>query len=79
MTGGYVYRGRAIRGLVGRYVFGDYCSGEVWSARVARGRATDVRKEPVEVLQLVSFAEDAEGELYAVSLAGDVHRFVPAR
>ena len=33
VTGGYVYRGTAIPALVGYYVFGDYCSGEIFAIR----------------------------------------------
>ena len=64
VTGGYVYRGRAVSGAAGRYFFGDYCSGIVWSLRVQDGRATDVRREPFRVMSLTSFGEDAAGELY---------------
>jgi glucose/arabinose dehydrogenase len=78
ITGGYVYRGDDVPQLAGRYVFGDYCSGEVWTVRVVNGRAADLRKEPVEVPSLVSFAEDADGELYAISLLGAIHRLVGA-
>ena len=31
ITGGEVYRGNAIPGLSGHYVFGDYCSGKIWT------------------------------------------------
>jgi len=74
VTGGYVYRGKALPGLRGRYLFGDYCSGEIWSLVVSGGQATDVRKEPISVPSLSSFGEDANGELYAVSLNGPVYR-----
>ena len=75
VTGGYVYRGSAIPHLRGRYLFGDFCSNEVWSLQMQNGRAVDVRKEPVEVPAIVSFGEDATGELYAVALAdGIVYR-----
>ena len=47
VTGGYVYRGKAVRAAVGRYFFGDYCSGTIWSFRIANGKATDVRREPI--------------------------------
>jgi hypothetical protein len=74
ITGGYVYRG-PVRRLRGRYVFGDYCSGRIWSVVLRNGRATGRRLEPVRVPSLASFAEDARGELYAVSLLGRVYRF----
>ena len=74
VTGGYVYRGTAVRRLVGRYVFGDYCSGTIWSLP-ARGGA--LRVERVRVPQLTSFGESLSGaQLYAVSQAGTVYRFV---
>ena len=75
IVGGYVYRGRAVRSLRGRYVYGDYCSGRIWSVRLAGGRATGNRVEPVRVPSLVSFGVDAAGELYAVSVRGTVYRF----
>ena len=74
IIGGYVYRGRVAR-LRGRYVFGDYCSGRIWSVRIANGRASGLRLEPVKLPQLNSFGEDGAGELYAVSLGGGLYRF----
>ena len=73
ITGGFVYRGKAVPRLTGRYVFGDYCSGTVWSI-AARGGA--LRREPVSVPQLTSFGESLSGAtLYAVSGAGTIYRF----
>ncbi|MGI8974830.1 MAG: PQQ-dependent sugar dehydrogenase, partial [Gaiella sp.] len=72
VTGGYVYRGSAVPRLAGRYVYGDYCSGKIWSLPV-RGGAP--RVEPVEVPSLVSFGVDLRGELYAVSQSGTIFRF----
>jgi len=73
ITGGFVYRGRAVPRLAGRYVFGDYCSGTIWSIP-ARGGA--MRKEPVHVPELTSFGESLDGQtLYAVSGAGTIYRF----
>jgi glucose/arabinose dehydrogenase len=74
ITGGFVYRGSAVPGLAGRYLYGDYCSGTVWSLRVAGGEAADVRREQIVVPQLTSFGEDADGELYLVSQLGSVYR-----
>ena len=42
ITGGYVYRGAAVPAAAGRYFYGDYCSGTVWSLKlVGRGRPAD--------------------------------------
>jgi glucose/arabinose dehydrogenase len=74
VTGGFVYRGRSRPDLVGRYFYGDYCSGTVWSLRIADGKATDVRREAFRIPGLTSFGEDARGGLYAVSADGVVYR-----
>jgi glucose/arabinose dehydrogenase len=74
VTGGYVYRGRARAADRGRYVFGDYCSGTVWSFRISSGEARDVRTESFRVGSLTSFGEDARGELYATSAEGTIYR-----
>ena len=74
IVGGYVYRGRVLR-LRDRYVFGDYCSGRIWSVRITGGQISRRRLEPVKLPGLVSFGEDLAGELYAVSIRGSVYRF----
>ena len=68
ITGGYVYRGKAVPAAVGRYFYGDYCSGIIWSFRISAGKAVDLRKEPFELKGLSSFGEDAAGELYLMSV-----------
>ena len=73
VTGGYVYRGRAVPAAIGRYFFGDWCSGTIWSLRVEGGRAVELRRE-ARVSRLTSFGEDAAGELYAVSGGGRIYR-----
>jgi len=74
VTGGYVYRGRAVGGASGRYFYGDYCSGIVWSLRVQDGRAADTRREPFRVSSLTSFGEDAAGELYFATGNGRIFK-----
>ena len=74
VTGGFVYRGTARRDLQGRYFYGDYCSGTVWSLRVEGGKAVDVRREPFNVPALTSFGEDSAGGLYAVSHRGTISK-----
>jgi glucose/arabinose dehydrogenase len=74
VTGGYVYRGRAVPAARGRYFYGDFCSGIVWSVRQRGGKAVGLRRERFKVPGLSSFGEDASGELYLVSLNGSIFR-----
>jgi glucose/arabinose dehydrogenase len=74
VTGGYVYRGSEVPGLRGRYVYGDVCSGILWTLRAGAARADDVRREDEKLEQVSSFGEDRRGELYAISLSGSVSR-----
>ena len=53
VTGGVVYVGAALPRLSRRYVYGDFCSGMLWSLRAAPGKgATDVRREAARIPQL---------------------------
>ena len=74
VSGGYVYRGASVAAAQGRYFYGDYCSGRIWSLRIAAGKATDVRQESFRVNSLTSWGEDARGELYAVSGGGTIYK-----
>lgn len=79
VTGGYVYRGSAVPSLVGRYLLADYCGGWVRSLGHNAGVVTDVVDHSVAFGTLsgvVSFGEDAAGEIYVVSLAGSIYRVV---
>ena len=60
--------------LAGRYVYGDFVKGEIRSARLAAGRASDDRDTGLNVGGLSSFGEDGRGRVYAVSLYGSVYR-----
>ncbi len=77
VTGGFVYRGEAVPALRGAYVFGDFCTGALEALAPRPGRAPLHRELGPVVPSLASFGEDAEGELYALSLAGPVYRLVP--
>jgi glucose/arabinose dehydrogenase len=74
VTGGFVYRGKARPDLAGRYFYGDYCSGTIWSFRMRHWRLTGWRQEPFKIPGLTSFGEDARGGLYAVSQSGTLYR-----
>ena len=74
VVGGFVYRGARLPTLRGRYFYGDYCAGTIWSLRVVDGKAAGVRQHRFRVPQLTSFGEDARGELLLVSHAGAIYR-----
>ena len=76
VTGGYVYRG-SNAALRGRYIYGDYCSGNIWSFKIAGGKATGLRRERFRIASVSSFGQDNAGELYGVSHGGTIYRLTP--
>jgi hypothetical protein len=74
ITGGYVYRGRAIPDLVGAYLYGDFCVSRVIAAKQQNGQLSERRELGLDVSSLTTFGEDPDGELYTVSRDGTVSR-----
>lgn len=89
VTGGYVYRG-PVASLAGQYVFADFISGNIWtvpfsslavgqtlpSSRFAR-RNEDFAPDAGTLNQIASFGEDSAGNLFLVSLGGDIFMVRP--
>ncbi len=74
ISGGFVYRGQAVQAARGRYFYGDYCTGIVWSFRVGEhGRASKAVVSG-HVPSVSGFGVDGNGELYATSLAGKLYK-----
>jgi hypothetical protein len=69
ITGGYVYRGSRNVLPAGRYVYGDFCSGEIFT-----WDGTAQRLLLDTSLSISSFGEDDDGEIYVVALNGSVSR-----
>lgn len=67
VTGGFVYRGSTIPSMLGTYVYGDYCSGEIWGLRYDGVRVTEQALLADLGGALSSFAVDLQGEIYALS------------
>jgi glucose/arabinose dehydrogenase len=79
VTGGVVYAGSRLAALGRRYVYGDFCSGSLWTLEgTPDGRATDVRREQAKVPGLTHIGTDDEGELVFASGNGVLYRAVPA-
>ena len=82
ITGGIVYRGKAIPELDGVYFYADYCTSIIRSLRWSKAGVRDnwrwrAALDPdEEVRQISSFGSDHDGEMYVVSLEGDIFKLV---
>ncbi|MCB1625395.1 MAG: PQQ-dependent sugar dehydrogenase [Pseudomonadales bacterium] len=77
ITGGYVYRGSLIPSLVGQFVFGDFNTGRLWHlARDTAPTLTITDGGLATNLQISSFGQGVDGELYVVHYGGTLHRLV---
>jgi glucose/arabinose dehydrogenase len=77
ITGGVVVRGGRVSRLRDRYIYGDYCSGTVWT--VSAGEPREPRREGVTVEDLVSIDAAPDGTVFLTSLSGSVERVVTGR
>ena len=68
VTGGYVYRGQNIPGLIGKYIYGDYCQKTVWSLDIADTSNQSILTAPGRI---VSFGVDQSSELYVLTFNPD--------
>ncbi len=74
VIGGIVVRDRKLPALRGRYIFNDFCNGEIRSFKPRTGRVGSARASGLAGNQISSFAESAGGAVYASSLSGPVYR-----
>lgn len=79
VTGGHVYRGRAVPGLCGVYLYADYGTGRLWGLRYRDGHAQAIRRLLDTGLHISSFGQDSDGEVYVIDLDGGILRVAPAR
>ncbi len=78
VTGGFVYRGTELADLQGVYIYGDFCSGNIWGLRTGSADAVD----PGSAGQLIgaangqisSFGEDSAGNIFVIMFQGQIHR-----
>tara|TARA_S200000501_G_C20797934_1_gene732678 strand:- start:158 stop:1348 length:1191 start_codon:yes stop_codon:yes gene_type:complete len=84
VTGGYVYRGKENSELWGTYIFGDYCTGKIWSFKLIDGKPVNfknlrsvIKKYSADVPTFISsFGVDHSGELYVVDYLGAIYKFI---
>ncbi len=77
ITGGRVYRGSAISGRIGEYIYADYGSGRIWALR-SDGQGGYINELLLdESSGPVAFAADADGELYFANINnGRIYKLV---
>jgi glucose/arabinose dehydrogenase len=76
ITGGYVYRGAAIPGLSGHYLYSDYCNRYIKSFRYSNGTAVDQKDWGITSPgNVTSFGTDFAGELYVIG-GSTIYRIV---
>ena len=71
VTGGFVYRGKALPALRGAYLYADYCSGTIWGLASKSGGGYEKPRTLLKTdLRISSFGEGADGELYVLDHGG---------
>ena len=74
VTGGHVYRGAALMPLAGRYVFADFVSGNIFNIDAAAQPTLVLGGGFASGLNISSFGEGIDGELYVVHYGGELYR-----
>lgn len=74
VTGGYMYRGTANPALYGNYFFADFCFGTIWGLFPIGGVWNKTTVASQTLMQITSFGEDVNGELYVLDRRGGIYR-----
>ncbi|TNF84960.1 MAG: hypothetical protein EP301_10370, partial [Gammaproteobacteria bacterium] len=76
VIGGYVYRGTRVPSLQGRYVYGDYVSGNIWALDWEAGSASVTANELIaNTGGVTSFGEDTSADVHVVTGGGTLYQF----
>lgn len=81
ITGGYVYQGKSVPALVGKYLFADFTSGRVWAIDLpeqSTGDAGDAWALGRWSMLPSTFGKAADGEVYLADFGeGTIYKFQP--
>ena len=78
VIGGYVYHGSRLPALASAYIYADFCSGKVWALRYDGESVTEQALLVESGLNITSFGEDREGNLYVLSQREGIYRLLPS-
>ena len=78
VIGGFVYRGSGISWLSGVYVYGDFCTGEIFGLRRDGGDVINQLLADTDH-RIASFGEDGDGELYVLTQGEGILRLVESQ
>ena len=84
ITGGYVYRGNELVDMDGRYIFGDYCTGKIWSIMISNNKYIDLENHTDSIMKslgkkefyLSSFGQNNKGEIFIIDYNGTIYKLV---
>src|SRR5262249_11741341 len=75
VIGGYVYRGACFPDLQGTYFYADAYTDQIWTLDAGAASPSPVELDYTPSVDFItSFGEDADGELYVVTLGGSLYR-----
>jgi uncharacterized repeat protein (TIGR03806 family) len=78
LIGGYVYRGTALPQLDSRYIYSDCNIGTVWATTNERGIGPPEVLFQSPFIEVVTFGQDRDGELYIGGTDGQIFKLVPS-
>ena len=79
ITGGFVYRGDQIQWLKGVYIYGDFCSGNIWGIRFQNGSILEKGLLLDSDLKITSFGKGANGAIYVLSRSEGIYKIIDSK
>lgn len=78
LTGGIVYYGKKFPELVGRYIYGDHSTGQIWAAKTQGGKLLEKTRIADTTLGITAFCESPAGDILVVDYLGNaIRQLVP--
>ena len=76
ITGGFVYHGQQLQGLVGKYIYGDFVSSRIWALEFNNGVAINNTLLVDEGFGVAAFATDDDDELLICGYNGTIYKLI---